>query len=102
MIKFTSESMPQSSADLKQTLRQALENTTPLDDFVQVISDLTRYEIRYGMKSSEFQARFEAGELGDELDLVRWADRYEVYQEIKAELDQMVELVDAYALPVTA
>jgi hypothetical protein len=102
MIKFTSETMPQSSEDLKQTLRQALEKTTPLDDFVQVITDLAQYEIRYGMNSGDFWARFEAGELGDALDLIRWANKYEIYQEIKAELEQMVELVDAYALPVMA
>jgi hypothetical protein len=40
--------------------------------------------------------------LGDALDLIRWANKYEIYQEIKAELEQMVELVDAYALPVMA
>jgi len=65
-------------------LRQALENTLPLDDFVQVITDLTQYELHYNMKSDMFHARFEAGELGDALDLIRWANKYEIYQEIKA------------------
>jgi len=69
-------------------LRQALENTSPLDDFVQVITDLTQYELRYSMKSDVFHARFEAGELGDALDLIRWANKYEIYQEIKAEIAQ--------------
>ena len=45
---------------------------------------------------------FEAGELGDEIELVRWANKYEIYQETKADLEQMVELVEAYALPVPA
>ena len=99
-MQFTPESMPQSSEDLKQMLRQALEQTTPLDDFVQVIRDLAQYELRHGMNSSSFFARFEAGELGDEVDLIRWANTYEIYQETKAELEQMVNLVEAYALPV--
>lgn len=102
IMKFTSASMPRSSEDFRQMLRQALENTSPLDDFVQVITDLTQYELRYSMKSDVFHARFEAGELGDALDLIRWANKYEIYQEIKAELAEMVELVDAYALPVMA
>ena len=82
-VKFTPESMPQSSEDLKQALRQALEQATPLDDFVQVIRDLTQYEIRHGMNSGSFFARFEAGELGDEVELIRWANKYEIYQETK-------------------
>jgi len=92
-VRFTSESMPQSGENLKQALRQALEQTTPLDDFVQVIRDLTQYEIRHGMNSSSFFARFEAGELGDDIDLIRWANKYEIYRETKAELDQMVDLI---------
>jgi hypothetical protein len=101
-LKFTPESMPQSGEDMKQALRQALEQTTPLDDFVQVIRDLTQYEIRRGMDSSSFFARFEAGELDDDIDLIRWANKYEIYQETKAELDHMVDLIEAYALPVMA
>ena len=37
-VKFTPESMPQSSEDLIQALRQTLEQATPLDDFVRVPS----------------------------------------------------------------
>lgn len=101
-IRFTSESIPQTGEELRGVLRQALEQATPLDDFVQVIRDLTQYELHHGMDSDSFFARFEAGELGDEVELVRWANKYEIYQETKADLEQVVELVEAYALPVTA
>ncbi len=94
--------MPQSGNDLQRVLREALERTTPLDDFAQVVRDLTQHEIRYGLSSASFFARFQAGEMGDEIDLVRWANKYEIYQEIKSELEQMVDLVEAYALPVMA
>ncbi len=82
-VKFTPESMPQSGEALKQILRQSLEQAVPLDDFIQVIRELTQYELRHGMTSSVFFARFEAGELGDEIDLIRWANKYEVYRETK-------------------
>ena len=94
--------MPQSGEELKQALRKALEQTTPLDDFIQVIRDLAQLELRYGTNSKQFFARFEAGEMGDEIDLIRWANKYEIYQETKAELEQVVDLVEAYALPVMA
>ncbi len=99
---FSAETMPQSGEELRQALRHALDHTTPLDDSVQLIRDLAQYEIRYGMDSANFSARFEAGELGDAVDLIRWADKFEIYEEAKAELNQMVELVEAYALPVLA
>lgn len=99
-IKFTLDTMPQSGEALKQALRNALEQTTPLDDFIQVIRDLAQFEFHHDMDSQEFFARFEAGELGDEIDLIRWAIKYEIYQETKAELEQVVDLIEAYALPV--
>lgn len=101
-VRYTAETIPPSGEELRQALRHALEHTAPLDDFVQLIRELTQYELRYGMNSANFSARFEAGELGDAIDLIRWADKFEIYQETKTELDQMVELVEAYALPVMA
>lgn len=45
---------------------------------------------------------FIAGEPGNEVDLIRWANKYKIYQESKADLEQMVDLVEAYVLPVMA
>ena len=45
------------------------------------------------MSSETFHTRFEAGELGDEIDLIRWATAYEIHQESKAELEQMVQVL---------
>ena len=101
-VKFTSETIPQTSEELKRKLRESLEQAMPLDVFVQVIKDLTQYEMRHGMNSASFYSRFEAGELGDDLELIRWANQYEIYQEMKADLEQMVDLVESYALPMTA
>jgi hypothetical protein len=92
--------MPKSGEELKQILNLALENATPLDEFIQEVRNLAQWELRYGMSSESFYPRFEAGELGDEIDLIRWATAYDVYQESKAELEQMVDLLEQYALPV--
>lgn len=101
-VKFTAATMPKSGEELKQALNKALEETTPLDEFIQGVRDLAQWELRYSMTSESFYARFEAGELGDEIDLIRWATAYEVYQESKAELEQMVDLLEQVALPVMA
>jgi len=92
--------MPQSGEELKQTLQDALAQTTPLNDFVQIIKDLTWYELQHGLSSEEFYSRFEAGELGDDIELIRWANKYEIYLESKGEFEQLMTLVESYALPV--
>jgi hypothetical protein len=86
IVKFTQQTMPQSSEELKQALQNALENSPPLDDFVQVIKDLRQFELEYNLESEEFFSRFQRGEMGDDMDFVRWANKYEIYQEIKTEL----------------
>ncbi|MBS1253818.1 MAG: hypothetical protein MAG451_02871 [Anaerolineales bacterium] len=42
-------------------------------------------ELHYVMGSEEFFVRFERGELGDDVDFVRWAIKYEIYQETETE-----------------
>jgi len=44
--------------------------------------DLREFEKRYGTESATFYRRFEAGELGDAMDLFEWAGLYELRQDI--------------------
>jgi len=44
--------------------------------------DLHEFEKRYGMESATFYQRFEAGELGDDMDFFEWAGMYELCQDI--------------------
>lgn len=94
--------MPKSGAELREHLQKTLEKTSPLDDFVQIIKELTQLENNYKMKSEDFYGQFQQGQLGDDIDFVRWATKYEIYQETKAELEQVFDLLEQYALPVTA
>ncbi|MBC7226365.1 MAG: hypothetical protein H5T61_03945 [Thermoflexales bacterium] len=48
---------------------------------------LTAYEARYGMDSAEFYRRFQAGELGDDMDFVEWSVFYEMYQALLKKLE---------------
>ena len=81
---FTAQTMPQSDAALRETLHIALEKASPLEDFIRLIRDLTQFELQYQMDSPEFFRRFQQGEMGDQIDYMRWANKYEMYQEIKA------------------
>jgi vacuolar-type H+-ATPase subunit D/Vma8 len=85
-IKFTRQNMPKSGAELREHLQKTLEKTSLLDDFVQIIKEITQLENHYNMKSEDFYDQFQQGKLGDDIDFVRWATKYEIYQEIKADI----------------
>jgi len=55
-----------------------------MEDLIQLVRDLTQFEMQYQMDSPEFFNRFQRGELGDQMDYIRWANKYEMYQEMKA------------------
>jgi len=99
---FTAQTMPQSDAALIETLQMALEKGSPLEDFIQLVRDLTQFELQYQMDSSEFFRRFQQGEMGDQMDYMRWANKYEMYREMKANMEQLFALLTRYALPVAA
>ncbi|QLQ08023.1 MAG: hypothetical protein HZY76_19850 [Anaerolineae bacterium] len=52
--RYSSETMPRTGEELRQALRQALDQAAPLDDLVHLIRDLTQYEMRYGMSPAAF------------------------------------------------
>lgn len=99
-VRFTKENWPQSAAEFRQVLRDAWERSTPMDDFVQLIRDLTVLEQKHGLDSTEFYARYQRGEMGDEIEILRWASKFEMYQEMKQELDETFSLLESYALPM--
>lgn len=68
---------------------------SPLDALLALKSDLVAYEHQYAMTSEAFYARFLTGEMGDSEDVVVWAGEYELYQSLKRELEQKLQLVPA-------
>jgi len=44
--------------------------------------DLHAFESQYGMDSATLYQRFEAGELGDAMDVFEWAGLYELHQDL--------------------
>lgn len=51
--------------------------------------DLREFEQRYKMESSIFYQRFEAGELGDEVDFFEWSSLYELRQDIREKIHRL-------------
>lgn len=101
-IRFTAETMPKSSEEFQRILREAWENASPLDDLIELARDLVLLERQYGMDSAQFYEQFQQGEMGDDLDYFGWATKFEMYCQAKEEMEQVLEVLELYSLPVTA
>ncbi len=93
--------MPKSGEALREELRKALSTASPLDDFIQLVRDLTQLELQHKLDSQEFFARFQQGKMGDDIEFMRWATKYEIYQEMKADMDRLFDVLAQYAVPVS-
>lgn len=51
--------------------------------------DLREFEQRYEMESAVFYQRFEAGELGDDVDFFEWAGLCELRQDIQEKIHHL-------------
>jgi hypothetical protein len=92
--------MPKSGEELAQALQQAQAESSPLDDFIQITKELARLELQYKLDSAEFYARFQAGQMGDALDFMCWATKYEIHENLKANLKYLLDVSAQYALPI--
>lgn len=101
-IRFTEKEWPESAGEFRRTLQEAEYAAAPIDDFVQLVRDLTLLEQKHGVSSAEFYERFQRGEMGDEMEFMRWATKFEIYEEMKEDLDHTFSLLERYALPVPA
>jgi hypothetical protein len=48
--------------------------------------ELKHFEQQYKLNSAEFYAKFERGELGDNLDFIDWSGAWRIYKTIQASL----------------
>jgi len=78
-LSYTQETMPKSSEEFQRQLAEALANSNPIDDLLELAANLRGFEKKYGMASEEFYRRFLTGKMGDDLDIMEWAAVYDLY-----------------------
>ena len=95
-LTFSQDNLPDLD-EFREMLEQAEAQNSIVDDLLSLLRQLTRFEQKYGVASDVFYARFMRGEVGDEMDFVKWAGRYELYLEIKQELDSKLKKITVAA-----
>ena len=83
-------------------MREQAADYDPIDKLLQLQRDLLALEQRYDLPSPEFYRRYQAGEMGDDVEIVGWAGRYRAFVELRDSiadsLNQGVELpIPAFA-----
>jgi len=82
----------------QQMWRDAAESTSPVEDLVELSRDLRDLEIRYGLTSEEFAAKFKRGEMGDAMDFIEWIGLHEMYEFAKKSIEiALMRAAMAYA-----
>ncbi len=93
-LTFNQNNLP-SSEQFQELLEQSEKRGSIIDDLLWLLRRLVEFEQTYNLSSDVFYARFMRGEMGDDLDFIKWAGRYELYLETRQELDS--KLIDTMA-----
>jgi hypothetical protein len=65
--------------ELRQWWQNQDESYDPLEELLRLERELSQLEQQYGLSSAEFQRRYQAGEMGDDIAFVRWTGRHRLY-----------------------
>ena len=83
----------QSAADTLRMVRERNAETDPLDRLLQLQRELVALESQHGLASAEMFRRFQAGELGDDVEIVAWVGRYRLFLELREMIADSLNLV---------
>ena len=91
-----------SAVETLRTVREQAADYDPIDKLLQLQRDLLALEQRYDLPSPEFYRRYQAGEMGDDVEIVGWAGRYRVFLELRDSITDSLNQVVALPIPVFA
>ena len=100
-LEFSNGTLPPRKEFLR-LLQEATDQYNPVEKLLSLDRELFRFEQKHNISSSEFYQRFQSGEMGDAIDFIRWAGRYEMYLRLKEMISASLEVVVAETHPVFA
>ena len=88
MPKLTYENELPPSDEFQKALAEAMANTNPVDDLLQLANDLWEFEQKYQMPSADFYEQYQTGSLEDELQhCIEWVATYDFFMKTKRKLE---------------
>lgn len=77
--------------EFRKRLKEAMKQSTPINDLRELAEELVIYEQKYGVKSPIFYDKFMRGEMGDDIDFIGWAGAYERFTSLKEHIERRLE-----------
>ncbi len=81
------------SEEFNKRLDETEENASLMDDLLDLMRQLIVFEQQHNMPSDLFYDRFMRGEMGDAIPIMKWAGRYELYLELKWEIEDQISTI---------
>lgn len=84
MPKISIRTKNTSAQEAKKLFRELAKQTTSSASLDELMTELCRFEQKFGMSSIEFYRQFLAGKMGDEHDVMLWVMYYESYIRLRS------------------
>ncbi len=91
-----------SPESLRKWLQEQSEVYDPLEELLRLQQELGGFEQRYSLASDEFIRRYEAGDMGDDINFVRWAGHCRLYANLKRAISTSLKLVVSHPTTISA
>lgn len=85
-LTFTKDNLP-TPEEFERMLGEAMEQSNPVDELVELSQELYELEQEFGMKSAEFHEKYKRGEMGDSEKVMHWAMLYHSFLERKKRVE---------------
>ena len=96
-LSYTQETMPESSEEFQRQLAEAIANSNPIDDLLELAAALRGFEEKYEMPSDEFYRKYKAGVLSEELQhCMEWASFYRMYSNTRRAIENALVRAAVY------
>jgi hypothetical protein len=81
---------PYNAENTKRLVSFVLENELRIIKFGmnKTLNQLKLFERKFGTNSSEFYKKFNAGDMGDDSEFIRWAGEYETLQKLQQDYNR--------------
>lgn len=85
---------PSTAENAKKLVSSALENGLRIIKFGinKTLNQLKVFEKKFGTDSPEFYRKFNAGDMGDDFEYIKWAGEYETLQRLQQDYKDLMEI----------